>query len=366
MDVTYGCLRPLLFQFDAERAHQMVLTGASMVGRQPMLRAMARSLYAPSPDPALEIELWGSRFSHPFGVAAGLDKDGVAIDAWAALGFGFMELGTVTPGQGQPGNPRPRLERMPHHRAVVNKLGFPNKGAEALANRIASRISTIPIGTNIGKAKSTPMDRAADDYCSVLGTVFDVSDYIVVNVSSPNTAGLRDLQSIQMLRPLLSRIQQENSALAAQKNTRPRPILVKIAPDLADEDVDAVADLAVELGLDGLVATNTTIRLDLVDPLPSVQGGLSGAPLGPRSLDLTRRLYRRLGSKIPIIGVGGIMSAEDAWQRIRAGATLLQSYTGLIYEGPGLIRSVVNGLSHRLRVEGFSSVREAVGSGVGD
>lgn len=361
MDFAYACFRPLVFRLDAEQAHHTVLQGAKIVAHQPQLRWCAKKLYAPTFDPTLEVDAWGLKFPHPLGLAAGLDKDGIAIDAWAAMGFGFMELGTVTPGSGQPGNPKPRVERLVSQKAVVNRMGFPNLGAAALAQRMSARRSSVPVGANIGKAKDTPMERAVEDYKKTLATVFDESDYIVVNVSSPNTPGLRDLQSIRALEPLLSGVLDENRRLAAEKNSKTRPLLVKIAPDLADEDVDAVADLALQLGLDGVVATNTTIRLDLAQPKPRLQGGLSGGPLTPRALELTGRLYRRLGKQVPIIGVGGIMSAEDAWMRVRAGATLLQMYTGFIYEGPSLIRSVVQGLSERLRSHGFQHISEAVG-----
>ena len=362
MDLGYALVRPILFSVDPERAHHLTLRAASCLGRDPVLRGLAEATYAPPPRPELVVEAFGLRFEHPLGLAAGVDKDGEAIDAWAALGFAFLELGTVTPGDGQPGNDGPRMERIPASRAVVNRLGFPNRGAEALARRLAARETRIPVAANIGKAKSTPNEAALEDYRATLRAVFSEADYIAVNVSSPNTPGLRDLQSVAALEPLLSGVLAENRALAEARGRAPRPVLVKIAPDLADGDVDAVAELALGLGLDGIIATNTTRRLELAQPAPTIDGGLSGAPLRSRACELTRRLYRRLDGRVPIIGVGGIMSAEDAWRRIRAGATLLQSYTGLIYEGPGLVGAVTRGLSARLADGGFRSLSEVVGA----
>ncbi len=360
VDPGYALIRPLLFLSDPERAHRLSLRLAGAAGKSPALCRLIAARYAPRPNPRLEVEAFGRRFAHPLGLAAGLDKDGEAIEAWAAFGLSFLELGTVTPGEGQPGNEGPRLARLVEHRAVVNRLGFPNRGAEALARRIAARRTRIPIGANLGKAKSTPNDQALGDYRSTFAAVAAVADYVVVNVSSPNTPGLRDLQSVASLRPLLSGVLDERRRLAEQGEAP--PVLVKIAPDLADADVDAVAELVLELGIDGVVATNTTLRHDLVTPPPPIQGGLSGAPLAPRALELTRRLFSRLGPKVPIVGVGGIMGAEDAWRRIRAGATLLQTYTGLIFEGPGLVRAVVEGLDARLAASGLRSLKEAVGA----
>ena len=364
MDLGYACLRPFLFRMDAERAHGMTLRLAAIVARSSLLRSLMRWRYAPPVDSCLELEAFGQKFAHPLGLAAGLDKDGVAIDAWAAFGFSFLELGTVTPGNGQPGNDRPRMARMPSSRAVINRLGFPNAGALALAHNMRVRRTMIPVGANIGKAKQTSLEEGVKDYIEAFRDIFPVSNYAVVNVSSPNTPGLRDLQSIQKLEPLLVGVLEENQRLAAHHGVNTLPVLLKIAPDLADEDVDAVAELAMKLSLDGVVATNTTTRVDLVGTAAPIKGGVSGAPLAPRSLELTRRLYTRLGERIPIIGVGGIMGAEDAWRRIRAGARLLQTYTGLIYEGPGLIRSITKGLAKKVRDSGLKTLREAVGADV--
>lgn len=366
MDWAYAMAKPLLFSMDPERAHRFTVRRLAGVASTAPGRALLSAMYAPATGPELAVEAFGLRFPHPFGLAAGVDKDGEAIAGWAALGFGFLELGTVTPGEGQLGNEGSRVERIVPARAVVNRMGFPNRGAAALAERMAARTTSIPVGANIGKAKATPNEGALDDYRATLAAVFDHADYVAVNVSSPNTPGLRDLQSVRALEPLLAGVQAENRRLAEARGKAARPILVKIAPDLADEDVDAVAELVLGLGVDGVVATNTTQRLELVAPPSKLgAGGLSGAPLTPRALDLCRRLYRRLERKVPIVGVGGIMSADDAWARVRAGAALLQTYTGLIYEGPRLVGAVTRGLSERLAQGRHRSLSEVVGSDAG-
>jgi dihydroorotate dehydrogenase len=362
MDPLYRLARPFLFALDAERAHRAALRGASFAARHPALLAIARRLYAAAPDPRLRSRVFGVDFASPIGLAAGLDKDGEAIDFWAAIGFGFVELGTVTPGEGQPGNEPPRLERIIPDRAIVNRMGFNNRGAAHLAGRIQARHSTIPIGVNLGKAKGTPIERAPDDYAAALEATFDGADYFVVNVSSPNTPNLRSLQSIDALVPLLERVKETNEALARAHAKKPRPILLKIAPDLADDDVDAIADLAKRVALDGIIATNTTTRRDLASRAPRIEGGLSGAPLRARALELTRRLFARLRGEVPIVGVGGISSAGDAYERIRAGASLIQIYSGLVYEGPGLISAIARGLAERLEADHAPSLASAVGA----
>lgn len=346
---------------EAEKAHNLTLKLAEGFGRSGALCALAGGLYAPPQDPRLETEAFGLKFDNPVGLAAGLDKNGVAIDFWGALGFGFIEMGTVTPGRGQPGNEPPRMARVIEDRAVVNRMGFNNQGAPALVERLAQRKTRIPCGANLGKAKVTPLEQAPDDYEISLRAVWDHADYIVVNVSSPNTPGLRDLQAVDALRPLLERVVRVNHELAGWRHRRGLPLLVKIAPDLADSDVDAVADLATEVGMHGIIATNTTLRHDLLSTPAGIAGGVSGQPLAPRALDLTRRLYRRLQGRLPIVGVGGISNAEDAWLRLRAGASLLQVYTGFVYEGPGLVGSITRGLQARMSRAGLSSVRDVVG-----
>lgn len=362
MDPLYALARPWLFRMDAEDAHRTILRWAGRAAKSRAILAATRAYYRPAPDPILECNVFGLRFTNPLGLAAGLDKDGEAIDLWAALGFGFVELGTVTPGDGQPGNEPPRLVRLIEQEAIVNRMGFNNRGAEHLARQLARRRTAIPCGANLGKAKVTPLEQAADDYEHTLRAVWAVSDYLVINVSSPNTPGLRDLQAVEALAPLLTRARKVERALAELAGRPSRPILLKIAPDLADPDVDAAADLAIETQMDGIIATNTTLRHELVPVKPPIAGGLSGRPLGPRALALVQHLYRRVGKRLPIVGVGGIMSAEDAYARIRAGASLVQIYSGLVYHGPGLVRSILKGLALRLRRDGFTRISEAVGS----
>lgn len=361
MDAYRSIARPFLFRLDAEAAHDTTLAWAARASASPALCGLAKRMYAPRESESVKVKAFGMHFRNPLGLAAGLDKNGVAIDLWAALGFGFVELGTVTPGEGQPGNEPPRLVRIVEDGAVVNRMGFNNHGAPALARRMEQRRTPIPCGANLGKAKVTPLEQAPDDYEATLRATWPFADYIVVNVSSPNTPGLRDLQAVDSLGPLLARVVAVNRDLASDVRG-PRPVLLKIAPDLADDDVDAVADLAVDRGLDGIVATNTTLRHDLLSRAPGIAGGVSGVPLGPRALDLTRRLFRRLEGRMPIVGVGGVRNAEDAWTRIRAGATLVQVYTGLIYEGPAMIASIVEGLGDRVRKAGYASISEAVGA----
>lgn len=360
-DLTYAVARPVLFSLDAERAHNLTLKIAGSIARQPALLALTRALYGVKPDPILGQKVFGLDFDHPLGLAAGLDKDGEAIDFWAAVGFGFVELGTVTPGQGQSGNDKPRLERIVEGQGIVNRMGFNNRGAAHLATRLASRTTSVPCGANLGKAKATPLEHAPDDYEAALEAVWPHCDYVVVNVSSPNTPGLRDLQAVDSLAPLIERVMTVNQRRADESGVGPRPILLKIAPDLADEDVDAIADLAVGQKMQGIIATNTTLRHDLAARPPRIAGGLSGPALIPRALDLTRRLYRRLDGALPIVGVGGIRSADDAYLRIRAGATLVQLYTGLVFKGPALVSDIVSGLQKKLHQDGLESVRAAVG-----
>ena len=298
--------------------------------------------------------MFGVSFPGPLGLAAGFDKDGLGLHTWGPLGFGYAEVGTVT-AQAQPGNPQPRLFRLPADRGLLNRMGFNNHGAGQLALRLARHHPDVPIGVNIGKSKATPPERAVDDYRSSARLLGPLAAYLVVNVSSPNTPGLRDLQAVEALRPILTAVLAETST----------PVLVKIAPDLSDEDVDAVADLAVELGLAGIVATNTTIsraglRTPGVDALGP--GGISGPPVADRALAVLRRLRARVGDQLVLISVGGIETAEDAWQRITAGAALLQGYTGFVYGGGLWAKGIHDGIAARLHAGGFASLAEAVGS----
>jgi dihydroorotate dehydrogenase len=322
---------------------------------------LLRRCLAPA-DPALRVRALGLDLPGPLGLAAGFDKNAEGPDALGALGFGFVEIGTVT-AQPQPGNPRPRLFRLPGDRALINRMGFNNHGATAVAARLQrSRRQTV-VGANIGKTKAVPESDAATDYVTSARQLARVADYLVVNVSSPNTPGLRNLQAIQHLRPLLRAVREALD----QASPRPVPLLVKIAPDLADADIDAIAGLALELNLDGIIATNTTVsRTGLTSDSAEVHaagpGGLSGTPLKPRALEVLARLRARVGDRLVLVAAGGIETAEDAWERIITGATLIQAYTGLVYGGPLWPHRVQRDLADRLHREGFSTLSDAIGS----
>ncbi|NKF23097.1 quinone-dependent dihydroorotate dehydrogenase [Solimonas marina] len=326
----YDLARSLLFTLDAERAHELTLETFARLPKLATLPFSARAVDDP-------VELLGLRFANRVGLAAGLDKNGECLDAWARLGFGFVEVGTVTP-RPQPGNPRPRMFRLPAQRAIINRLGFNNKGVDHLLARVAESDYAGVLGINIGKNFDTPIERAADDYLICLRKVYARASYVTVNISSPNTKNLRELQDEANLRALLQQIKREAEALAQQHGKR-TPILVKIAPDVDDEQLDAIARVARESGIDGLIATNTTITRPGLDaePLARETGGLSGAPLAPLAERTLRGLRQRVGDDFLLIGVGGIGDATTAAARRGAGADLLQVYTGFIYRGPTLI-----------------------------
>ncbi|KMS79578.1 quinone-dependent dihydroorotate dehydrogenase [Streptomyces leeuwenhoekii] len=363
----YKTFFSLVFKrMDAERAHHLAVRWIRLAVRVPVLRTFVAAVLAPRYQ-ELRTEALGLRMHGPFGLAAGFDKNAVAIDGMAMLGFDHVEIGTVT-GEPQPGNPRKRLFRLVRDRALINRMGFNNDGSLAVASRLASRrpVFKTVVGVNIGKTKVVPEAEAVADYVKSAERLAPYADYLVVNVSSPNTPGLRDLQAVGHLRPLLTAVREAADRAVPARRV---PLLVKIAPDLADEDVDAVADLAVELGLDGIIATNTTIAregLGLTSDPAVVQetGGLSGAPLKARSLEVLRRLYARVGDRITLVGVGGIETAEDAWQRILAGATLVQGYSAFIYEGPFYARNLHKGLAARLRQSPYATLADAVGADV--
>ncbi len=356
----YRILRPLLFRLPAELAHEIAMTALRVAqALPPVCSALARGSVR---DLALDTRVLGLHLRSPVGLAAGFDKNAYAVDALAALGFGFIEAGTVT-AHAQPGNPRPRLFRLPADRALVNRMGFNNHGAAAAAARLARRRGTV-VGVNIGKTKIATEAEAEDDFAASARAVAQIADYVVVNVSSPNTPGLRDLQAASKLAPILKRVRAE---LDEAKPGPPTPLLVKIAPDLADDDVDAVVDLALEQKLDGIVATNTTIRRDGLRSPPRVveaagNGGLSGPPVAARALDVVRRIRARAAERVVIVAAGGIENADDAWARIRAGASLVQIYTGFIYGGPRIASEIAAGLATRAREAGFATVQDAVGS----
>lgn len=359
---------------DAEQLSQLTLTAlgqASLRRDWPLVSGALAGLGAElqRPDPRLEQTLFGCRFPNPVGLAAGFDKNAVAAGIWHLFGFGFAELGTIT-WHAQPGNPRPRLFRLAEERAALNRMGFNNAGAQT-ARRTLERQQLPPagqrpavIGINLGKSKITSLDLAPDDYASSLELLAPLADYAVVNVSSPNTPGLRELQEDAQLRRLVERLRRLPGC---------PPLLVKIAPDLEDDAIDAIARLAYEEGLAGVIAVNTSLnRLGLEQrrlaqtgrTLAEESGGLSGAPIRRRALEVLRRLRAVAGPALPLIGVGGIDSAEVAWERITAGACLVQLYTGWIYEGPELVPAILEGLGQQLDRHGFAHIGQAVGSGL--
>ena len=337
-------IRPLLYLLPAEAAHHLAFGCLRWMAAIPGVLSLMRRLFH-SGDPALRVRALGLDFPNPIGLAAGFDKDAVGFEALGAIGFGFVEVGTLT-GQPQPGNPKPRLFRLPRDRALVNRMGFNNRGSADAVARLNQPHRTI-VGVNIGKTKLVPEADAVSDYVASAKSVGPYADYVVVNVSSPNTPGLRDLQATEKLRPLLSAVME---ALNEVSPLRRVPLLVKIAPDLANEDVDSVADLALDLGLDGIIATNTTIGRDaLASSADQVEhcgaGGLSGPPVAERSLEVLTRLRAKVGEQLVLISVGGIETPEQARERLRAGATLVQVYTALIYEGPWLPSRLAKGLA---------------------
>jgi dihydroorotate dehydrogenase len=338
----YGLARPFLFTLDAERAHRAGLRALEAAYRTGTSGLLTRR---PKPMPT---RVFGLEFPNPVGLAAGLDKNGAHIDALLALGFGFVEIGTITP-RPQAGNPQPRMFRLPQHKAVINRLGFNNLGVDALVRNVQrARRKGGLLGINIGKNKDSPNASAADDYLFCLERVYPLADYITVNISSPNTAGLRELQEEQALRQLIGTLREAQEKFGAQHGKRV-PMLVKVAPDLSDEDIDAVCRVLSDLSVDGVIATNTTVDRSLVHSHRHAgqAGGLSGAPLLAQSTLVLRRMRARLPDGIPIIGVGGITSGADAVAKMSAGAALTQVYSGLIYQGPSLVYDCVEAIRRR-------------------
>jgi dihydroorotate dehydrogenase len=381
VDIYQLALRPLMFsglKADPEAVHRQFMGVCDRLdqhcdrrwGRWMLQQIHSRLGWS---DDRLVQTLWGLDFPNPIGLAAGFDKDGVGSNVWPAFGFGFAELGTVT-AHAQPGNPTPRLFRLPADHAAINRMGFNNGGAAQMAKVLAASQGRsaalqdterpkIPIGINLGKSKITPLDAAVADYCESFRQLYAFGDYGVVNVSSPNTPGLRSLQSVEQLAPILSALQQENVSH--------KPILVKIAPDLAWEDIAAIVELVQRYGLAGVIATNTTICRDglkteqilATGQSPAQEaGGLSGAPLRSRSTEVIRFIWESTQGTVPIIGVGGVFTAQDAWEKLAAGASLVQVYTGWTYEGPWMVRRILEGLGVALRHHGLRHIKEAVGT----
>jgi dihydroorotate dehydrogenase len=350
----------MLFGFESEQIHNLTIKTLSAVSRSGFCCNFLEDVLSP---PRLPVRLWSLDFPNPLGLAAGMDKHAAAVPAWEALGFGFVELGGVT-WHPQRGNPAPRMFRAVKDGALINRMGFNNPGAEAMAEKLSEWRARgdwpkHPVGINLGKSKITPLEKAAEDYANSFRALRTLADFFVVNVSSPNTPNLRQLQDKAALDEILSALQQH------QETTQPRPILVKVAPDLAFEALDEILELVAPRNIAGIVATNTTItRPTTNDPVYGESGGLSGRPLARRSTEVVRHLYKQSRGQVPIIGVGGIFTAADAWEKITAGATLLQIYTALVFEGPAIVKDLVSGLARRLEQQGFKQLRDAVGIAV--
>ena len=354
-------LRPLLFGLPPETAHELALRILSL--SPGLTKNLTGDRFKRSPFGKLR--RFGLSFTNPIGLAAGFDKDGVAIESLAALGFGFIEAGTVTYNR-QPGNPRPRLFRLPLDRALINRAGFNNEGAAALVERIQSRPADLVLGISIGKSKVVPVEEAVQDYLKSFEIVYPAADYVAVNVSSPNTPRLRELQQAEQLDELLSTLQKRNQELADGSGRSSMPILVKLSPDLDSEGLKEIVAVVRKNRVAGLIATNTTtdrsgLRTSEAEVAACGEGGLSGAPLLSRSKETIAALYKLTDGSMPLIGVGGIFTAEDAWQLISAGASLVQLYTGFIYEGPSIVKRINEGLRRIIATEGFVSLDEAVG-----
>lgn len=345
-------VRPLLFRLPAETAHELALHSLSLVPSRLIAKRFS--------DPTLSIERFGLKFSNPIGLAAGFDKNGIALQPLAALGFGFIEAGTVT-FHAQPGNPRPRLFRLSEDRALINRAGFNNEGAAAFARRVAQHRPDCVLGVSIGKSKITPLENAIEDYLASFELVYKIADYVAVNVSSPNTPQLRELQQSQQLEALLSALQTRRREL--EKDV---PLLVKLSPDLERRDLEMIVEVIERVQIDGIIATNTTVsranlRTDAKRVAAFGEGGLSGKPLKDRATRTIAELYQLTGGRIPLIGVGGIFTAEDAWEKIAAGASLVQLYTGFIYQGPRIAQEINEGLAEILAREGLPNLDAAVG-----
>jgi dihydroorotate dehydrogenase len=357
-------LRPILFRLSPETAHELALDSLSFfLGAAPIRKVVAARHRS---WPLGPIKRFGLEFANPIGLAAGFDKNGTAAEGLAALGFGFIEVGTVT-SEPQSGNEKPRLFRLASDHALINRLGFNNCGAAQLAENVRRHRPDCVLGVNIGKSRRVAIADAIPDYLASFDAIYDVADYIAINISSPNTPNLRELQQSHLLAELLSALQQRNDELAkAASLDQRKPLLVKIAPDLTEAELEAVIDTSLSANVDGIIATNTTVARDNLRATPAMvracgEGGLSGAPLQQRSNEVISFIYRATRGQLPIIGVGGIFTAEDAWEKIRAGASLIQLYTGFIYEGPNVARRINDGLHGLLSKGGFVSFDEAVG-----
>ncbi|HSY74015.1 MAG TPA: quinone-dependent dihydroorotate dehydrogenase, partial [Dongiaceae bacterium] len=360
-------VRPLLFAQDAERAHDFTLKILASASRSKFACDAIGNFFS---APELPVELFGLKFPNPIGLAAGMDKFAAAVPVWEKLGFGFCELGGVT-WRAQDGNPQPRMFRAIADEAIVNRMGFNNFGAEVFARKLSnwkksSRWPSHPIGINLGKSKTTPLEKAAEDYANSFRVLRNLADFFVVNVSSPNTPNLRQLQDKSALDEILAAIQEQNRSRNSEAGIQ-KPVLVKVAPDLSFEALDEILELASSRQIAGIVATNTTISRPQTSDAASKKiyfetGGLSGKPLRERSTEIIRHIFKQTNGKLPIIGVGGIFSADDAWEKIIAGASLIQIYTGLVFEGPGIAKEITGGLVLRMKTEGMKNLQLLIGS----
>ena len=361
--------RPLLRFQDSEKAHGRSLSLLRIASGNPLTRLFLKILY--KPRISLPIEVFGRQYNHPFGLAAGMDKNAKALIGWETTGLAFVEIGGVTMLE-QGGNPKPRMFRAPHAQALVNRMGFNNDGSEKIRESLAQHIKRhgrpgIPLWVNLGKSKITPLDEAHLDYGATLERLWDLCDVFVINVSSPNTPNLRELQTDEGLNRILHHCQTINNNMAADDGSNRKPLLVKVAPDMTDEQLVHIAKTAKQTGADGIVLSNTTIERPTTNhPRDKVvfveQGGLSGMPLKDRSTAMIRTVRTAIGPDWPIIGVGGVSSAQDAWDKIEAGATLVQAYSGFVFEGPALSKQIVHGLAKRLKASKHTSMAEVVGS----
>lgn len=354
-------IRPLLFTMDAENAHHLAIKVLNQYSA--LVCAYQRRFEVK--DERLHLTIQGMHFSNPVGLAAGFDKSADAVQTLPALGFGFLELGTVTPLE-QVGNPRPRIFRLPKDCGLINRLGFNNDGAVAVHGKLEKLISVnrapkIPIGINIGKGKDTELARATDDYLYLLEKFYSYGDYFVVNISSPNTPNLRQLQKRAFLTELVAALQSKNAELSSELKTAKKPLFVKIAPDLTCPQIDAIIQIVTEHEVSGIIATNTTISRDGLHSDIQQEGGLSGKPLKERASEIIRYIYRTTEGRVTVIGVGGIFSAEDAYEKISLGATLVQVYTGFIYKGPSLVKHINLGLLRLMEQDGLKNIEQAVG-----
>lgn len=349
--------RHLLARFDAEHVHHLALSGLRLASLPPLVR-LIRLAVAPHPPVGMKISVIGQQFAHPLGLAAGFDKDGLALPALAALGFSFIEVGTITP-QPQVGNPRPRLFRLMEDQALINRMGFPSQGMAIAAQHLQHRAS-IPVGISLGKNKTTPLEHAKDDYQSALSYLHRHGDFFVINISSPNTPELRQLQTPTYLDDLLAATMET----LRRASPTPKPLLIKIAPDLAYTEVETILYLALKHGIGGIIATNTTLaRGALKSDRATEAGGLSGVPLRSKATDLVRFIRQQTGDQLVTIGVGGIFTGRDVWEKVLAGASLVQAYTGFIYRGPAFVKRVLSELHQIMTTEGVTALADAIGKG---